>query len=130
MLLLSKMKGLEELKKLNFPIDQFAIFGSGPLGIRRIRDSNDIDLIVKDNLWEELLKKYKTIKKKHNAIIIGNIEIFNNWPPFEDINLLIDSADIIEEFKFVKLEYVLEWKKFLGREKDLIDIKLIENYLM
>ena len=67
---------------------------------------------------------------KHNANIIGNIEIFNNWLPFKDINVLIDSADIIEGFRFVKLEYVLEWKKFLGREKDLIDIKLIENYLM
>ncbi len=124
------MKGLEELKKMNFPINQFAIFGSGPLGIRGIRDSNDIDLIVKDNLWEELLKKYTISKNKHNAIIIGNIEIFNNWLPFKDINVLIDSADIIEGFRFVKLEYVLEWKKFLGREKDLIDIKLIENYLM
>lgn len=122
------MKGLEELKKLNLPKDKFAIFGSGPLGIRNIRESNDIDLIVKEELWNELRKKYPINKEKYDAIIIGNIEIFHKWPPFEEVNILIDSADIIQGFRFVKLEYVLEWKKFLNREKDLRDIKLIEEY--
>ena len=123
------MKGLEELKKLKLPKDKFAIFGSGPLGIRNIRESNDIDLIVKEELWNELKKKYPINQEKHNAIVIGNIEIFSKWPPFKEVNILIDSADIIQGFKFVKLEYVLEWKRFLNRDKDLKDIKLIKNYL-
>jgi hypothetical protein len=29
----------------------------------------------------------------------------------------------------VKLEYVIQWKKLLGRGKDLEDIELIKKYL-
>lgn len=51
-------KQLAELKKLNLPKDKYAIFGSGPLAINGIRDSDDIDIIVKSEVWDELAKKY------------------------------------------------------------------------
>lgn len=38
---------LDELKALNLPAGQYAIFGSRPLAVRNLRDANDIDLIVK-----------------------------------------------------------------------------------
>jgi hypothetical protein len=43
--------------------------------------------------------------------------------------MLVDTADIIEDIRFVKLEHVLNWKRMMGREKDLKDIGLIETYL-
>ena len=43
-------KQLAELKKLNLPNDKYAVFGSGPLAIYGIRDSEDIDIIVKSEL--------------------------------------------------------------------------------
>jgi len=39
------LKELEELKKLNIPADSYAVFGSGPLAIRGIREARDIELI-------------------------------------------------------------------------------------
>jgi len=122
------MKFLDEIKKLNLPKNKFVIFGSGPLVIRDLRKNKDIDIIVKEDLWKELIKKYKV--KDNKLIEIGNMEIFKDWKPwFNDANKLIDDADIIEGFRFVKLKYVLKWKKEFNREKDRRDVKLIENYL-
>ena len=41
------MRYLDEVKRLNLPKDKFAIFGSGPIAIRGLREARDIDLIVK-----------------------------------------------------------------------------------
>jgi hypothetical protein len=117
-----------ELKNLNLPPDQFAIFGSGPLGIRGLKESNDLDIIVKEDLWNELSKKYPVQNEK--LITIGEIEFYKHWKPwYDNTDFLIDTADIIDGIRFVKLEQVLKWKKEYNREKDIADVKLIEEYL-
>lgn len=65
----------DELKKLNISMGEYAVFGSGPLWIRGIRESND------------------------------------------------------EDIPFVSLEAVIQWKKRMGREKDMRDLALIDEYL-
>jgi len=126
---MSFMKYLNELEKLNLPKDKFAIFGSGPLAIRDIRETNDLDIIVKPELWEKLKKKYPVKDKEKGLIKIGNIEIYKKWGKwFDDMSKLIDEADIIRGLRFVKIERVLEWKKAFNREKDKKDIELIKKY--
>ena len=122
------MRFIEELKKLNLPQDKFAVFGSGPLAIRKIRESEDVDIIVKPELWEKLIKKYPL--EKENLIKIGKIEVYKDWLNLSDrIDEMIDNAEIIEGFPYVRLKYLLDWKRWMGREKDIKDIKLIEDYL-
>lgn len=123
---------LEELKKLNLPKGKYAIFGSGPLVIRGMRDAHDLDVIVKDDVYHELCSQYPAhvTTTPVNGIQIGNLEIGNTWlDESSQVDEMIDSAEIIDDFPFVKLEYVLEWKKKMRREKDLKDIQLIEEYL-
>ena len=121
-------KYLDELKKLNLPNNKYAVFGSGPLAIHKIRDSDDIDIVVKEDLWNKLIKKYP--KENDKLIKIGSVEIYKHWLPwFKDVNFIIDNADIFENIRFVKLKYVLEWKKDYGRKKDKKDVKLIEKYI-
>ncbi|MBD3303645.1 hypothetical protein GF343_00725 [Candidatus Woesearchaeota archaeon] len=123
------MKFLEELKKLNFPTDQYAVFGSGPLAIRGLRENEDIEILVKPELWEKLAKNHKLARD--DLISIGNVHIFKHWEPWlKNRDELIDTADIIDGIRFVKLEHVLDWKEKMGREKDKKDIELIEEYLM
>ncbi len=119
---------LNEVERLKLPKGQFVIFGSGPLSIRNLRDANDIDLIVKSQLWEELSKKYSVMGNK--LIKIGKKEIYRDWKPwFNDVNVLIDSAEIINGYCFVRLEYLLKWKKDMNRKKDIGDIKTITEFL-
>ena len=121
------MKFLDELERINLPKDKFAVFGSGPLGVRELREIEDLDIVVKSDLWDELVKEYTSENGKH--IKIDNIEIYKDWKPWFDIDKLVDDADIIDGYRYVKLKYVLEWKKKRGLEKDLRDIELIEIHL-
>ena len=50
---------LAELKALNLPLGHYAIFGSGPLAVRGIREAADLDIIVSESLWKELLPKHE-----------------------------------------------------------------------
>jgi hypothetical protein len=119
---------LKAVERLRLPKNQFAIFGSGPLSIRNLREANDIDLIVKGQLWNELSRNYSVMGER--LIKIGETEIYKDWKPwFDDVNLLIDSADIFNGYRFVKLEYLLKWKKEMNREKDKVDIKIIQDFL-
>ncbi|MBN2095638.1 MAG: hypothetical protein JW727_06315 [Candidatus Aenigmarchaeota archaeon] len=117
---------VEELKQLNLPMGEYAIFGSGPLAVRGVRESQDIDLVVKDGLWQELSQKYAPEGRR---IYVGNVEIYADWSPWTDTGFLVDSAEIIEGMPYVRLEYVQEWKAYLSRDKDKADLKLIEKYL-
>jgi len=129
-------KLLQDLKKINLPKGKFAIFGSGPMCIRGLRKPGDLDIILTVDIYNDLKDStnfkigYKK-KSKNEFLEKDNIEFYCNWYPEEgwDINKLIQEAEMINGFPFVKLEEVLKWKKFKAREKDIKDIKLIEDYL-
>lgn len=53
--------------------------------------------------------------------------MFGNY--IGDTRYLIESADLIKGFPFIKLEEFIKFKSELGREKDFDDIKLMEEYL-
>jgi hypothetical protein len=123
------------LKKLGIDRDKMAVFGSGPLCVRGLRDFHDLDLIVARDVFEEYRKDHKVIVAGSGDECIKllfdemEVEIFYGWKPGEwDIKELIENADIIDGYRFVKLEEVVKWKKIKGREKDWQDVKLIEEY--
>lgn len=123
---------LKELDLLDLKIWSYVIFWSCALAIRWIRDSNDIDIIVTDEVFEDLLKKYpKSLSSDHdNFLNIWNLEISNTWLWKKDkVKYFINNAEIIDWHPYVELTEILNWKKSMNREKDLVDIKLIENYL-
>ena len=118
---------LEELRKLKLPNDQYAIFGSGPLAVRDIREAEDLDIIVTEGLYKELESKYR---KEGCGLVFGNIEIISPQASVvKNPEELIKRAEDIEGFEFVLLKDIVEWKKEMGREKDLKDIELVEEYL-
>ena len=123
---------MEELKKLNLPKDKYIIFGSGPMAIRGIRDSEDIDVLVTKALFEELLIKFPQDISNHplGMMSIGDIEIGSSWQGNKSMtNKIIGDAEFIQGFPFARLGRVIKWKKDMGREKDKRDLKLIEEYL-
>ena len=132
------MNLIDEVKKLNLPIGQYIVFGSGPLQIHGIRETRDIDLLVlpvlydqlKNDGWEE--KSWET-PPPGRYLYRDNVEVGDNWDYGEynpDPKWLIENAEIIEGIPFAPLEEVLKWKKAFGREKDKKDIELINNFLL
>lgn len=126
---------LKQLKELNLPSDQFAVTSSGPMAVRGIREARDLDIVVTDELWTEISKKYPIIPKDLcDTLQIGDIEVLGNFSKNPDsgiatVDQQVDTADIIDGVRFVNLDLIIKFKQTLGREKDLKDIALIKEYL-
>ena len=125
-----------QLAKLELPTADFAVFGSGPMYAYALREQiHDLDLIARGSAWKKaaiLQAPVKPASGDGNVIRLFDdaIEIFDSWAPGEwDVNEVIDTAEVLQEIKFVTLANVLKWKKLMGREKDLTDIQKIEEYL-
>jgi hypothetical protein len=124
----------QKVKNLKLPKGKYALFGSAPMGIRKLRDCHDIDIIVVDDLWNEYRNKsgweYKINERGGESLTNGDIEFWHDWLPwYQNVNELIYGAEMIDGLPFVQLKYVVEWKKAYGREKDFSDIKIIEEFL-
>lgn len=121
---------LEALKGLDLPEGQYLIWGSGPLAIRGLREGRDVDLVVTEKYWRQLIQKHPVEGEKKNRIDLGNVEIWSDLMNLTDIiDEMIANCDWFEGQPFMKLSYVVRWKKWLGREKDLRDVKVIKEYL-
>lgn len=128
----------ENLKKLNLPADQFVVVSSGALSVRGIRDSEDIDVIVTESLWNQMIKEYSV---GINSFGVQNLELENDIEilnPTQSIfgnskvisrEEIFEKADIFDGVKFINLDHLKKIKKELGREKDLKDVALIDDYL-
>ncbi|HQK63568.1 MAG TPA: hypothetical protein PLF16_00285 [Candidatus Staskawiczbacteria bacterium] len=132
------MNIFEEVRNLNLPIGEYVIVGSGPMAAREIRDFKDIDILVSEKLYDELIKKdWKVVEiegvgGKFKVLKKGIFEVNTTlWhgdykPNTED---LIKKAEIICGMPFLPLPELIKFKTALGREKDQKDIELINNYL-
>lgn len=129
----------KSFKKHNLPIDQYAIIGSGPLGIRNLREIHDIDIVVSPELQEKLSAKYGVVDDGEVKKIVfpeGNIEAFwegsfytrqkDEYAPTAAET--IAQAEVIEGLPFESLDHVLYFKRIKKREKDLKDISMIEEW--
>lgn len=134
-LTLPKHQLFDELKKLSLPEGEYAIFGSGPLWVRGIRESSDIDIITRGETWGWAKANGHVVSKEMSGLECaqfsdGAIEIYRDWYPGNwNIDELIETAEVIEGVPFVPLVAVIEWKKKMGREKDIDDLALINEYL-
>lgn len=136
----SNQEKFSALREFNLPNDQYAIVGSGPLGIRNIKAIGDIDIIVSPKLLAILAEKYGITDGTGVKKIVfpgGIVEAF--WEgsfynaPADDkaptIASRIASAEIIDGLPFDSIENVLYYKRKDAREKDLKDILLIEQWM-
>ncbi len=64
--------------------------------------------------------------KSEGVDILPNF-MFGNY--IGDTKSLIENADIINNYPFIKLEEFIKFKKELGKPKDLEDIILMKKYL-
>ncbi len=136
----SNQEKFAALRGFQLPIDQYAITGSGPLGIRNLKAIGDIDIIVTPKLWTILAEKYGITDENGVRKIIlpgGIVEAFAEGsfytapadPQAPTIASRIKDAEIIDGLPFDSIENVLYYKRKDAREKDLKDILLIEQWM-
>jgi hypothetical protein len=106
-------KLIADFKTLRLPLTKqdFAIYGSAPLVVRgMLEDVNDLDIIIKPEKWPFT---------EDSKFSINKLEFFDFWPD-EDVNDLIDNHTFEwKGMKFVNVDKVIEYKKRMGRDKDM-----------
>jgi len=128
------MNIIQKIKELNLPNDQYVVIGSGTMSVLGIREANDIDMSVTEELfrklketgeWEELEKYGRPFLKKD----VFDINKHLGWEKYSTtIQEANKSALFIEGIPFMNLDELIKFKYAMGREKDLKDIELIKEY--
>jgi hypothetical protein len=127
---------LSKLEILNLPKDQFVIVSSGPMAAKNIREARDLDILVTDELWNHLKEKYP-VKKVGvvNKVELEDIDIVGEGSVFRDDSVatmdeIFKTAFEVDGIKFLDLNLLKKFKQKMGRDKDKVDVELINKYLL
>lgn len=115
---------LERLKTLEFDKKDYWLITGGAMVLYELRaETGDIDLGCTREMADVLEASGHTptiLKDGTRKFLYGeDIEIFEEW--------LYDRVELVEAVPVISLNGLLAMKKTLGREKDLRDVKLIEE---
>lgn len=124
--MLGKEDIIKILKNMELPLNEYWITSGAGLVIHGVKETtNDIDLGCTTNLVELFLEKgcKYTVEKDNSRIVQINdtIEILENW--------FVDEIVVIDGLPVGSLESIKRQKAQLGREKDIKDIRLIDDYI-
>ena len=128
----------DKVKALNLPLDQIIVIGSGILDQLGIRPASDIDLAASSDLMKKFseesgdwLKKFDDNQRFYFVKDDGSAEVWDGWEfdrqavSYDD---LLDYAVKYDGVRFVDLEFLRKWKSWRGREKDVRDVELIDEW--
>lgn len=122
----------QKIKKLHLSKDSYVIVGSGILNALNIRKSHDIDMIVSEDIFQLLSEnqEWKIANRDDGTLKIthGIFDCMTNWHG-RDVKSMLQRAVYIDDIPYMSLIDVYEWKKMMGRQKDVVDIRLIEGYI-
>lgn len=115
---------IRQLEKLPFSKRDYWVVAGSAMVLHGFRSQTyDIDLGCSTLLADKLEKQGYAIlrcKDQNRKILYSeNIEIFENW--------IEGTVEIINGIPVVCVNGLIQMKKKLGREKDLVDIALIEK---
>ncbi len=129
-----------KLRELGLNPDNSVVIGSGILNALNIRESEDIDIVVSIDKYESLGRDSRFKKKENHGreVLADDIfEIGTSWTvldkdwKFDDF---LDYSDVIDGVRYNTLQFLLDVKRrWIAdgdiRQKDIDDVKLMENYL-
>lgn len=117
---------IQTIKSMNLPSQEYWITSGAALVIHGVKETTrDIDLGCTSILIDKFIKegcKYRLVEDNSRIVeVTDKIELLENW--------CVDEILIIESLPVASLESIKKQKSQLGREKDLSDIKLIDDYI-
>lgn len=124
---------LEKVKALRFALEDYAVFGSGPLLVHGlVEDINDVDLVARGVARARARSLGSVLVAPKGDPVVrlgdGDIEVFAGWLGM-DLEAIIDGAAIMGGLPFAQLEDIRAFKRALGRQKNLGHVLLIEEHL-
>jgi len=130
-----------ELERIGLTIENSVVIGSGILSALNIRESQDIDVTVSEDVYKRLSvdSRFKKAENHGREVLTdGLLEIGTSWGvlnkdwKFDDF---LGESVVIDEVRYTTLEFLLAVKQSWllekdARQKDIDDAELIKNYLL
>src|SRR3989344_7221646 len=122
---MTKEEIVSKVKTLNLPENSYVVFGSCPMALAGLRESNDIDMLVSKTVFDMLKKSgWQEIEKDPEDTVLSYdvFEVKDKWsfrsydPILED---LLSTATVVDGTPFASLEEVRKWKAGSTRPKDI-----------
>ncbi len=130
------MNIVRKVKELNLSGGSYVVVGSGTLAALGIREAKDIDLVASREVYARLKQEGWEEKFHDDGSSFLEHDIYEaslTWDSKDNNPNLIDllqDAHIVDGVPFVNVRRLMEWKKRKGREKDIVDMALIQRYLI
>jgi len=119
----------EKIQELNLPYGSFFVVGSGILNALGIRESGDIDMIVSDSVYQKFEADGWQQGSWPGQTVLQRDEFeLGRWWDGKTVDELLKTAQVVDGIPYLNLDDVYTWKNAKGREKDLRDLKLIDEY--
>jgi hypothetical protein len=129
---LKDVNHINDLRRLGLPLNKVLIVGSGTMALFGLKKNDDLDLWVTRDIMNRIKKDSRFMKSSNPDIYEtknGIIEAFEKFVCVKErVEDYLKRAVIIYGFHFMSLNDLLNWKKCMGRPKDLQHIKMIKNY--
>lgn len=129
------MNIIEKIKELNLPKDQYVVIGSGTMAILGIKEANDIDISVTEELFDKLKEtgEWEEFEKYRRPFLKKDVFDINKSLGWEKYSTTIEEANksalFIDNIPFMNLDELIKFKIAMGREKDIKDVELIKEYI-
>lgn len=116
------------------------VIGSGILDALGVRKSNDIDVVVDEETYARLRDESRFREEQHygrSVLVDDSFEVNTHWGVLgkdQTLSDLIEQSVTVDEVRYISLGFLLAVKKSWllddnVRQKDIDDVKLIEEYL-
>ena len=124
--MLNKENAIKIIEDINLPLNEYWVTSGAALVIHGVKSAtNDVDLGCTTKLLEELIEAGHQYKIEDDGLrtftMNDSVELFENW--------FVSKIEIVEGIPVGSIESIKKQKMLLGREKDFIDIKIIDDYI-
>lgn len=126
------MSIIAKAKALNLPLDTFVVIGSGLLDAYGLRQSNDIDIVVSKNDFDNLQQSREyTLEHRYgeDVLLKDDLEIWTGWGKGYDYEKIMSNAVTVQGVYFAHPETIIFFKQQRNSEKDQKDIILLREYI-
>lgn len=128
------MSIVDRVQKLNIPLDQTVVIGSGVLDALGLREAGDVDLVLSPKLFDRLCQTpgwHQATKRDEPILTRDDTEAFLSWgnDAIPNFQALYADGVTVDGVRFANPRFVIAWKQQRLSDKDKVDIALLEGYL-
>jgi hypothetical protein len=125
------MQLIEYIKALDLPKNSFVVVGSGTMVVLGLaQGDNDVDLTVTSEIFDKFKRQgwRQELFGGQSVLKDGIYDIGTQFYKWKLPDLLEDAL-WVEDVPFISLVKLLEWKRYMMRDSDIPQLKIIEEYL-